>query len=433
MRNASLTRRQFLTRSAAAVAGPLIVPSSVLGRNGTVPPSDRIGMGFIGLGNQGSGHLFGGAWTYVTGGYLGRDDVQVLAVCDVWRNKREAAKQRVNDHYAQKLGKDSYRVCEAYNDFRRLLARDDIDAVLMALPIHWHGPMSAMAAEAGKDVYCEKPTALTIRESQTVVETVQRYGRVFQAGTQQRSEYGGKFRKACGLVRSGRIGRLKEVYAYRAGGGFAARGWPSVGGPAVPDGLDWDLWLGPAPGRAYAGSASPFMFGFGGINWGQHHYDIVQWGIGADRTGPVELSFEDGRVVYKYANGVIVYGGECPGQSVGRSGGACFIGTEGRIAVDRGRLVAEPSEVLKEPLRPNEVHLYESSSHAGNFLECIRTRKRTICDAQTAHRAVSVLLLGGIAMQLKHRLTWDPAKEQLVGDVEANRLLSYAKRPSWRV
>jgi len=390
-------------------------------------------MGFIGLGGQGSGHLFGGAWTYVAGGYLGRDDVQVLGVCDVWQNKRETAKQRVNAHYAQKLAKGSYRACEAYRDFRELLARDDIDAVLMALPIHWHGPMAAMAAMAGKDVYCEKPTALTIRESQTTVEVVQRYGRVFQAGTQQRSEYGGKFRRACELVRSGRIGKLREVYAYRAGGGFATRGWPITGGRPAPDGFDWDLWLGPAPWRPYAGSAGAFTFGFGGINWGQHHYDIVQWGIAADRTAPVELDFVDGKVVYTYANGVVVHGCEHPDVKIGRSGGACFVGTDGRIAVDRGRLVADPPDIVKEPLGPNDAHLYESTSHAGNFLECIRTRKRTICDVETAHRAVSALLLGGIAMTLKRRLRWDPAQEQFVGDDEANRLLSYAKRSSWRV
>ena len=431
-KNIVVSRREFVVRSAAAAAAPFFLPSSAPVAGANTAPNDRIAMGFIGLGGQGSGHLFGGAWTYVTGGYLGRDDVQVLGVCDVWQNKRDAAKKRVNDYYAQKLGKGSYHACEAYRDFRELLARDDIDAVLMALPIHWHGPMAAMAAKAGKDVYCEKPTAVTIRESQTVVEAVQRYGRVFQAGTQQRSEYGGKFREACELVRSGRIGKLKEVYAYRAGGGFATRGWPVAGGRPTPDGLDWDLWLGPAPWRTYPGSAGAFMFAFGGINWGQHHYDIVQWGLGADRTGPVELDFVDGKVVYTYSNGIVVYGCECPDMKVGRSGGACFVGTDGRIAVDRGRLVADPPDVVREPLGPDDVHLYESASHGGNFLKCVRTRKRTICDVQTAHRAVSALLLGGIAMTLKRQLKWDPAQEQFVGDDKANRLLSYAKRASWR-
>ena len=175
------------------------------------------------------------------------------------------------------------------------------------------------------------------------------------------------------------------------------------------------------------------MFGFGGINWGPHHYDVVQWALAADRTGPVEIGYEDGRVVYQYASGVVVYGCECPGVEVGRSGGACFVGTEGRIAVDRGRLVADPPRILQDPLGLRDVRLYESHSHAGNFLECVRTRKQPICDVQTAHRAASVVLLGGIAMELKRRLKWDPAAEQFVGDDEANRLLSYAKRPPWRV
>ena len=211
----ALTRRRFLTRTATALssvlAAPAIIPASALGRNGLLAPSERITMGFIGVGTQGGGHLLGGAWTYVAGGYAGRKDVQVLAVCDVWRERRERATRRVNDHYAEVYGLGSYKSCEPHRDFRDVLARPDIDAVLIATPAHWHATMAAMAAAAGKDIYCEKPTAVTIQESRAVCDAVRRYGRIYQAGTQQRSEYGGKFRLACEFIRSGRIGKLKEI------------------------------------------------------------------------------------------------------------------------------------------------------------------------------------------------------------------------------
>src|SRR3989449_1037734 len=228
----TVTRGKSLGRSATALgsvlAAPALVPVSVFGRNGTFAPSERITMGFIGVGTQGGGHLLGGAWTYVAGGYAGRKEVQVLAVCDIWRDRRERATKRVNDHYAEVYGQGSYKSCKAYQDSRDVLARPDIDAVLIATPAHWHATMAAMAAAAGKDIYCEKPTAVTLQESRAVCDAVRRYGRVYQAGTQQRSEYGGKFRQACEFVRSGRIGNLKEIYAYRDGGGIF---WPPRFGP----------------------------------------------------------------------------------------------------------------------------------------------------------------------------------------------------------
>jgi hypothetical protein len=403
-------------------------------------------MGVIGIGTQGGGHLTGGAWTYLPGGYLGRDDVQVLAVCDVWRDRRERAQQRVNEHYSNKFGKGNYKACEAYNDFREVLARDDVDAVLIGTPIHWHALMSSMAAKAGKDVYCEKPISLTIREGRAMVDAVRRYGRVYQAGTQQRSEYGGKFRLACELVRSGRIGRLKCVYAMLGGGGLSIGGRASGKGLPVPDALDWELWLGPAPWTPYQGSTDAHMFGWGSINWGQHHYDIVQWGINADDTGPVEQSsggksdlppllccWEDGKLAYRFASGVVVYGCPYPGEKVGGSGGACFVGTEGRVAVDRENLVAYPPKILEQPLGADDIHLYESTSHSGNFLDCVRTRKRAICDAEIAHRAMSIILLGGIATLLKRPLKWDPKREHFINDPEADRMLSAPYREPWRI
>jgi len=426
-----LTRRGLL--KAAAAAAPYVIASAALGAEGRLPPSERIGMGFIGLGTQGGGHLVGGAWTYLTGGYLARDDVQVLAVCDIVRSKRESFKQRVNAYYAEKGGGGTYAACEAYNDFRDLLARPDVDAVLIATPVHWHALMSVMAAQAGKDVYCEKPVSLTIREGREMVNAVRRCGRVFQAGTQQRSCYGGKFRRACELVRNGRLGKLKSVYAMLGGGGFSHGPGPGAAGQPVPDGLDWDLFIGPAPWTPYAGNTNAHMFGWGSINWGQHHYDIVQWGIGADDTGPVEIGWEDGKPAYRYANGVVVYGCPYPGEKVGGQGGAIFVGTDGRLAVDRDWLVSYPPTILWQPPGPNELHLYKSIDHSSNFLECVRSGRRTISDAETAHRAMSILLLGGIAETLKRPLKWDPAAERFVNDAEADRMLSVALRPPWRM
>ncbi len=430
----AVTRRQFVRRSAgvlgAALAMPTLIPASALGRNGAIAPSERITMGFIGVGTQGGGHLLGGAWTYVTGGYTSRKDVQVLAVCDVWKERREQACQRVNAHYTEVFGKENYKSCQAYTDFRQVLARPDIDAVLIATPAHWHATMAVMAVTAGKDVYCEKPTAVTLSESRAVLSAVRRYGRVYQAGTQQRCEYGGKFRTACEFVRSGRIGKLKEIYAWRDGGGVF---WPSRFGPAkpVPESLDWDLYLGPAPWIPYDGNSGAHRFDIGELNWGQHHYDIVQWAAGADQTGPVEIFMEEGRSCYKYASGVVVYGRAYPNEPVGGEGGACFVGTGGRISVDRGALVSDPPEIVAEPLRPEEVHLYHCESHSGNFLECVRTRKKTICDADSAHRAASAMLLGGVAKQLQRTVKWDPVAEEFPNDEEANRLCSIAKRAPW--
>jgi predicted dehydrogenase len=388
-------------------------------------------MGFIGLGGQGTGHLLGGAWTYVPGGYVAREDVQVLAVCDVRRERREHARQRCNQVYAERLGQADYNGVRAYNDFRRVLARSDIDAVLLALPYHWAAPMATMALRLGKDVYCEKPIAITVREGRDLIETSKRYGRIYQAGMQQRSEYEGKFRITCDLVRNGRIGRLKEVYAYRPPGAFFPTPWTSDHSVPVPAGFDWDMWLGPLPWRPFgghAGHALPGMF-IGDVNWSPHHYDIIQWTVDPDPAAPIEVEFDNGNVHYRYSNGVVVHSIGYPGEPVGGEGGACFVGTEGRIAVDRSNLVSYPASILKQPLRPGDSRVYHASSHSGNFLDCVRLRRQTICHAETAVYTMNAILIGGIALALRRAVKWEPARGAFVGDEEANRLLSYAKRP----
>ncbi|HWX22529.1 MAG TPA: Gfo/Idh/MocA family oxidoreductase [Candidatus Binatia bacterium] len=439
MSDPKFSRRKFLHHTSlaltAAVAAPTLIPASAVGRNGTTAPSERINMGFIGIGGQGGGHLLGGAWTYVPGGYVARDDVQVLAVCDVRKERRDFAQRRCNEVYAQKFGRAGYHGVQAYNDFREVLARPDIDAVLVAVPYHWAATIAAMAMRAGKDVYCEKPIAITVREGLNMVETSKHYARIYQAGTQQRSEYGGKFRLACELIRNGRIGQLKEVYAYCLPGAFWPNHWTSDKSEPVPEGLDWEQWLGPLSWRPYTGKTGQELPGVivGDTNWAPHHYDIIQWTINPDPGAPIEVTFDNGIIHYRYSNGVVVHSTGYPGEKIGPEGGACFVGTEGRIVLDRSNIVSYPSRILTEPLRPSDTRVYHADSHSGNFLDCIRSRRLTICDPETALYTMNAILIGGISLILRRSLKWDPIKAEFPDDAEANRLLSYTPRPPWRL
>lgn len=427
------TRREFLKATASTMALPYVVAGSALGAGGGTAASERINMGFIGLGGQGSGHLLGGAWTYVPGGYVARDDVQVQAVCDVRRERREAAWKRCNQIYAERFGKPGYDGVKAYNDFREVLARPDIDAVLIAVPYHWAAPLAIRAMRAGKDVYCEKPVAITVEQTRVLIETARRYGRVYQAGTQQRSEYEGKFRLACELIRNKRIGELKEVYSFREPGAFVPSAWTSNQSVPVPEGFDWDMWLGPLPWRPFGGEAGHTLTGLfvGDVNWAPHHYDIVQWTVNPDVRAPIEVKYTKEGIDYHYSNGVVVHGRAYPGEAVGPDGGACFVGTTGRIAVDRGSIVSYPASILREPLRPDDERVYHADSHSGNFLECVRSRKLTICNPEVAAYTMNAILIGGISLALKRDLRWDPVKLQFAGDDQANRLLSYSPRAPW--
>ena len=434
MPGTGLNRRGFLKRTAAAAAGavgfPYIIPSSALGADGAVAPSERITLGFIGMGKQMWGHLRG---------HMGGDATQVLAVCDVESMRLARAKQMVEDYYGQSQG-GSYTGCAAYKDFRDLVRRDDIDAVVTALPNHWHAITAVEAAKHGKDIYCEKPLARTIAECRAMVDAVRRYGRVFQTGSQQRSDH--RFRLACELVRNGRIGRVHTVHV-------------NIGGPPVdcylppqpvPEGLDWDFWLGPAPWRPYhADIAPPVEYGgwpnwrsyrdyAGGAmtDWGAHHFDIAQWGLGMDQTGPVEVYPPDGKqfemLTYRYANGVVMYrgGGQPPA-------GVEFIGTEGSVRVTRGAIDTTPKDLVNETFGPNEVRLYKSADHRRDWLDCIRSRSKPICDVEIGHHSALVCHIGNIAYWLNRPLKWDPDAERFVNDAEANRLLSRAMRAPWRL
>jgi predicted dehydrogenase len=435
---APLTRRTFLKRSAQAAAAfglPTLIPSTAFGAKGAALPSARLNVAVIGLGNQGVGHLLGGGWTYVPGGYVARDDVQVRAVCDVQRDRRERAQRRCHQVYAERFNQPGYRDVAAYNDFRDVLARADIDAVLLALPYHWHAPMAVMAMQAGKDVYCEKPIAITVAEAEAVVATARRYNRVYQAGTQQRSEYGGKFRLACDLIRNERLGQLREIYAYRLPGSYFPGQWTSAVSAPVPDGWDWDLWLGPLPWRPCPPAGARNILRdllVGDVNWSPHHYDFVLWALNPDPARPVEIEYDRGRIRYHFASGVVVHSGDYPGEPTGGQGGACFVGSAGRLAIDRDRIVSYPAHLAAAPLPAGAPRVTPVTGHQENFLECVRTRRRPHCHPETAAANMATVLAGGIALGLQRSLQWDPARRRFSGDETANRLLSYVPRSPWQ-
>src|SRR4051794_4635575 len=325
------SRRQFLLAGAAVAAAPYVLTGR--GRAADTAPSDRITLGFIGTGKQGSGLL---------GGFLNRPDTQVVAVCDVDTHRRDATRQKVASYYTEKAGKD-YNGCDIYRDFRKLLARPDIDAVVIATPDHWHAPISIAAANAGKDIYCEKPLCETVHEGRAMTDAVRKNNRIFQVGSMQRSSK--EFRYACELVRRGKIGTVSRVLT-----GFGSPGKPCdlPAEPAEP-GLDWDLWLGPAPDRPYNSVLSPrgvhihfpnwrLYWEYGGgmvTDWGAHHVDIAQWGLGMDQSGPVEMIPPQDWQTAK-AGGRLIYADGVELTHV-PDNGVTFIGSEGELYVNRGK------------------------------------------------------------------------------------------------
>ena len=417
-----LDRRQF---GLAALSAPLVVTSALRGDDA---PSKKITLGFIGVGKMGRDHL---------GPFLGMKDVQVLAVSDVVAERRDNARRIVDEHY-NKRDKSTKSDCKAYNDFRDLLARKDVDAVVIATPDHWHAIPCVLAAKAKKDVYCEKPLTHAIAHGRKVVEAVKDNKVVFQTGSQQRSDFNGDFHKAASYVRSGRLGKIKTV---RIG----------VGGPAVecklpgeqtPKGTDWDLWLGPAPKRDYNAELCPKgihnhypawrdyrEYAGGGLSdMGAHHFDIAQWALDMDNSGPVTIeppAKGGSGLKFTYANGVVMIHG---GPS-----GCTFEGENGTIYVDRGKLTSDPAEILKEPLTEKDAKLYRATNHRRNWIECVKSRKETICPAEVGHRTSTVCQLGNIGYWLRRKLAWDPAQERFVGDKGANLLVDREMRGDWKL
>ncbi len=432
---ASMTRRGFVKRAVALGAAPLILPSIL--HAGDSSPNHKITLGFIGTGTQGAGLMRG---------FLPRDDVRVLAVCEVDSDRRAHAREMVKTAYASQPGS----ACAAYDDFRELLARKDIDGVVIATPDHWHALIAIAAAQAGKDIYCEKPMAHTVLEGRAMVNAVRSNQRILQVGSMQRSMK--EFRVACELVRNGALGAVKKVNV--------AVGAPSVPCDLPPEaeqaGLDWNLWLGPAPTRAYNSVLSPRgvhkhfplwrnyrEYGGGDVaDWGAHHFDIVQWAFGFDETGPTEFvaaetaQAKEG-VRLRYASGLEV--------THVAGNGITFFGEKGKIYVNRGKFqlwldgqlktddVREASLVAKDLLPANAVKLYESSNQLSDWLTCMRTRKLPICDVETGHRTASICNLVNATYANHQTIKWNPATEQFTDGTGDAAWLTRTYRDPWKL
>ncbi len=429
MIQSNLSRRSFLATSSMGLAAPFILDGNILAqeRRGQ-GPNNRINLGFIGIGMMGRGHL---------GSFLGNRQTQVVAVCDVHRIRREDAVQRVHRAYAAERKAGTYRGCTAYVDFREMLQRRDIDAVVIGTPDHWHAIPAILAARARKDIYCEKPLSLTIAESRAMVTAARDNNVVFQTGSQQRTEFGGKFRQAVEYVRSGRIGRVRTI---RIGVGAPARPC-DLPNEATPDGVDWNLWNGPSPARAFNQVLCPLNIhshfpawrsyreyaGGGLADMGAHHFDIAQWALDMDASGPTEIhppERGDTGLRFVYANGVEMFHG---GPS-----GCTFEGADGTIYVDRGVIRSTPAAILATPLGDRDFRLPAiGNSHRQNWLDCIRNRRRPVADVEIGARTAQICQLGNIGYQLRRRLTWDPAREEFRNDAEANRLRSRENRAPW--
>jgi len=420
-----ITRRSFLKGTVVAagttVAFPAIVPSSVFG---AYSPSNRIVMGAIGVGSQGSGDMRG---------FLSKPEVQMVAVCDVDKSHRDGAKKTVDQRYRNSD-------CTAYLDFRELIGRGDLDAVQLAMPDQWHAIPAIAAARAGLDIHGQKPLARSIREGRAICNAVHRYGRVWQTGSQQRSDW--KFRRACELVRNGRIGKILKVEVGLPTGG-ATDVKPVM---QVPEGLDWNFWLGPAPYVPYRGVVHwnwRWIMDYSGgqlTDWAGHHIDIAHWGMGWDYTGPVEIEGKGNypkeglynvpteyKFACKYTDGTVM----TVANNQQLTQGAKWYGEKGWIHVNRGGLSASNEKILREEIAPNEIKLYESRDHKQNFLDCVKSRKLTICPAEVGLRSISVALLGEIAMLTGRKIKWDPVKEEIKGDPEASALLGRSYREPW--
>ena len=430
------SRRRFLGAALGAVAGAQIIPASALGKGDQPAPSERIAVGCIGLGNRGP---------MLMKAFLGQSDARVVAVCDVNGQQREQGKSTVDQHYGDEG-------CAAYNDFRELCCRPDIDAVSIASPDHWHVLHSLEAVRNGKDIYTEKALGLSLAQDKALRAACHRYGAVFQWGTQQRSEE--NFRFGCELVRNGRIGKL-ETIEVGVPHDFA---FPNQPTEPVPDYLDYDLWLGPAPWAPYTFHRcrpwskkdsysiwyhiSDYCLGGIGGYWGIHHLDIAQWGHGTDHTGPVEVEGtaefpEDGltdcavswKIEHTYADGVkMIYTDNEQNKQ-----GVTFHGTEGWVFVRRGQIDAHPKSLLSSQIGPDEIHLPKTPGHQREFLDCIKSRKQTVSNIDVAVRSDTISHLTDICTRLRRKVRWNPDTEEIIGDAEAGRMLTRSMRAPWRV
>lgn len=444
------SRRHFLKRSlggAAALSFPTVIPSSALGKAGTVAPSERVTMGVIGTGGRGTADLKN---------FLNDERVKVVAVCDV-----EKSSTRYNQNVVKQfgaLGREPVRAmvdesyggkgCDMFADFRELLAREDIDSVLIATPDHWHALHAVAAAKAGKHIYCEKPLSLTIDQGRKMVTEIEASGKVWQTGSQQRSDV--HFRMACEIVRNGRIGQLKEIRVGLASDNRDNNGHASQTDPdPVPEGLDYDMWLGPAPDAPFCParlhSNWRWMYDYSGGNltdFGAHHLDIAQWALDTERSGPVEFydfaaTWPEKGALYttpptfsftcRYENGVEMK----VADKMDFGSGIQFIGSEGTITSNRGKLSVEPDK-SRAKLGPDDIRLYESKDHFRNFIDAITMGVKAAAPIETAHRSITIAHLGNIALRLgREQLRWDPAAERILDDPEADAMRTRPMRGPW--
>ena len=452
-----LTRRGFAGATASALAMPWIVPASALGADGAVAPSNRLTMGLIGRGCMGQGHL---------SRLVGDRDVQVLAVCDVDRVRRDEGKEVVEANYAVSQPGGTYSGCAAYNDFRELLARKDIDGVVIATPDHWHTPISVYAAKAGKDVYCEKPVSMTVRQGRALVEAVRANKRVFQNGSQYRSMR--TMHEAIDFVRAGGLGKVKQAFTL-----WGHVGVPTVGSsrvtlnPAlpeepVPDGLDWNLWVGPAAfhpyNKAYHRNPIPgvvpwtFCEDFGNgvaTNYHSHSADVIQYALGVEESGPVEILHPGGKqfptLTCRYANGTLLhhidgwrqvkelYHAVPDEAKLDGMFGGLFVGERGWLNIEHGHPVEGGPDTLFQEMKLKTREVSGANNHHANWFECMKTRKQPSSHEEIGHRGASLGHLVAAAFRLGRSLKWDPAKEVFEGDEQANALLDRPMRAPWQL
>ena len=429
----TVSRRRFLQTGAlagaAAVAAPYVIQSSLKAATGA---NDRIGLAGIGVGRRGGS---------VINAFQHFDDAEVVAVADVDEDRAKKVASWVDG--------------DAYTDYRRVLERDDVDAIVTATPDHWRALVCIHAAQAGKDIYGEKPMTLTVSEGRKMVEAVRKYDIVFQTGSQQRSNPTN--RRGCELIRNGRIGKVKKVIAHN----YPSPWICGLQGQAIPDRIDWEKWCGPAEvvpyhkdletPRANPGWLSFRQFAGGEMTgWGAHGFDQVQWALDMDESGPVEIWTEgepfdppvynkpesrdrgnkmcsQPKVYMRYPGDIVMELGDGP------RGGATFIGEKGTITIGRGSLKSDPKELAEEPLKDKDVSLYKSDNHGKNWLTCIKERKRPVADVETGHRSATVCHLGNIARWVGRRLEWDPEAEEFVGDSEANYMLDRPRRKPYQL
>jgi predicted dehydrogenase len=427
------TRRRFLQTTAAAsavFAAPYFIPARAFGAN------ERVNLGFIGVKNRGMQNMDG---FKVLGKDAGKHGCVAAALCDVDSNVLASAATKV-----EQAGNKP----QVVGDYRQMLDRKDLDAIVVSTPDHWHALMTIDACRSGKDVYCEKPLTLFVTEGRRMVEVARETGRVVQTGSQQRSD--DRFRQACELVRNGKLGKINSVLV-----GIPKPNFPPLA-KAVPDGsppseLNYDLWLGPAPLRPYNANRVHYNFRFfwdysGGqmTNFGAHHLDIAQWGLDLDDSGPVAIEgtgtypkekhlcevTDTARVTYTCASGVQIILGQ---QQKDIPDAVTFIGEKGKIHVTRGAIKADPPELLTGKPAAGDIKLPVSKDHYVNFLECIKSRQRPICDVEIGHRTATVCHLGNIALRLGRKIAWDPAKEQILGDADAAAMLTRPYREPWKL